>query len=1074
NGCTNSSTTDIVVNPLPVVNAGTYGPVCIDGASITLAGTPAGGTFSGPGVSGTSFDPASAGAGTHTITYNYTDGNGCANSATTSIVVNALPIVNATSNGPVCNGADLQLTDSSPNAVAWTWEGPNGFSDTTQNPMIPGVSMLANGQYFVTVIDNNGCSNDGGVNVVVNPTPSLNVISNSPVCSGNDLTLGEIAGDAVSWSWSGPNGQASTLQQPIFSNVTELDAGTYTVTITDVNGCTDSTSTDIVVHSLPIVDAGTYNPVCIDGGIFTLQGTPAGGVFTGVGVVGSTFDPAQAGVGVHTIIYDYTDINGCSAQASTNVTVNALPIVTISAVGPVCYDEAPVLLSGNPVGGTFAGAGVSGNFFYPSVAGVGTQTITYKYKDSNGCFAQATMDIVVNSLPIADAGAPDTVRCNKPNVLLDGSLSSKGNMFSYQWTTNIGNIVSGGTTLNPIVNAGGVYVLNVTNIVTGCNAVDSVVIVDRTLAPIAKSALPDTLTCDRAELNLDATASSQGSYFDYQWTTVDGLIVSGETSLEPTVNRPGTYVLEVTNTRTGCNALTDVKVFQDIVQPSADAGADQKLTCFASDVVLLGSAYGANGIYDFEWVTTDGHIVSGEHSLNPLVDSAGSYTLKVIDKVNGCVNTDDVDIVSDIQTPEVVSYPPSELNCLISEVVISAQSSNATLDFTWTTDDGEIKTGANTSTPLVTEPGTYTFVATDVANGCTATNSITVSENVQVPVADAGDNQFLNCDVNQMAIGGVDNGNYPNYTFSWLTSDGSFVTAQDVPNPVINEEGVYMVHVVDTENGCTADDTLTVIKTPGIVDMQLDLSLPSCRGTGGVISVDSVLGGTAPYVYSFNDGQSFGTIDEIGNLEPGTYGVVVQDGYGCEYNTTVTLPTPQAPEILVEPNVEIELGDSTMLEVFTDVLPEHLDTVMWNPINTLSCTDCLSPYASPMATTLYQVWVVDDLGCRASANITVNVVDPDVFIPNIFAPGSGDDRNNHFSIFANPEKIDKILELRIFDRWGTMVYEGIDLPPNNPSFGWDGTYHGRKMDPAVFVYSTKVRWINGKEKVFKGDITLIR
>jgi len=97
-----------------------------------------------------------------------------------------------------------------------------------------------------------------------------------------------------------------------------------------------------------------------------------------------------------------------------------------------------------------------------------------------------------------------------------------------------------------------------------------------------------------------------------------------------------------------------------------------------------------------------------------------------------------------------------------------------------------------------------------------------------------------------------------------------------------------------------------------------------------------------------------------------------------------------------------------------------------------------------------------------------------VYMPNIFAPGSGDDRNNQFTIFGNPDKIERVLELRVFDRWGTMVYEGKDFPANSPTYGWDGTFKGVEMNSAVFVYSTKVRWINGKEKVFKGDITLIR
>src|SRR5437762_9952354 len=101
--------------------------------------------------------------------------------------------------------------------------------------------------------------------------------------------------------------------------------------------------------------------MCINASAVSLNGTPVGGTFSGTGVVGNNFDPSTSGAGTFVITYSYTDANGCSATANTSVTVNPLPVVTISPVAGMCINAASVTLNGTPVGGTFTGTGVSGN-----------------------------------------------------------------------------------------------------------------------------------------------------------------------------------------------------------------------------------------------------------------------------------------------------------------------------------------------------------------------------------------------------------------------------------------------------------------------------------------------------------------------------------------------------------------------------------------------------------------------------------------------------------------------------------------------------------------------------------------
>jgi hypothetical protein len=176
----------------------------------------------------------------------------------------------------------------------------------------------------------------------------------------------------------------------------------YRIRVVSDNPATVGTDNglDIVINANPTVTQAPFNDVCYDAGVFTLTGgSPAGGVYSGIGIqgMGTTFDPTALGQGTTNLTYTYTDGNGCSSSDSDSITVNPLPIVSIAPYSDVCStDPAFTLSGGTPSNGTFSGPGVAAGIFDPVIAGAGVHTITYTFTDANGCVGTANETITVD------------------------------------------------------------------------------------------------------------------------------------------------------------------------------------------------------------------------------------------------------------------------------------------------------------------------------------------------------------------------------------------------------------------------------------------------------------------------------------------------------------------------------------------------------------------------------------------------------------------------------------------------------------------------------------------------------
>jgi hypothetical protein len=413
-GCESPGTqVDVLVHPLPVVSLGSYSAVCDNAASFSLSGgSPSGGAYSGTGVSSGSFDPATAGAGTASITYTYTDGNGCTDNANSSILVNAKTAASLSSLSALCaNASSITLSNGTPTGGVYSG---TGVSSGSFDPSSAGVGTHTI-KYVYT--DGNSCMDSTTTTQQVDSVTTVTVAGLNNIChNASSLTLSN--GTPAGGVYSG-TGVSSGSFDPTTAGV-----GTHTIkyVYTNAFSCMDSSSTSITVDSVTTVSMSSLANLCANAGTISLtNASPAGGVYSGTGVSGGNFNPVTAGAGVHTIKYVFTNGYSCMDSTTTSITVDSVTMASMTSLSNVCVNTPAFTLSnGSPTGGVYSGAGVSSGSFDPSVSGVGTHIVQYRYTNAYSCMDSTSVNQTVDSLTPMSFTLPLNNCLNSPDITLNG------------------------------------------------------------------------------------------------------------------------------------------------------------------------------------------------------------------------------------------------------------------------------------------------------------------------------------------------------------------------------------------------------------------------------------------------------------------------------------------------------------------------------------------------------------------------------------------------------------------------------------------------------------------------------
>jgi hypothetical protein len=849
NGCTSTSTTQ-VQNDAAAPNALIANPAIltcvtlqtiIDGSASTQGAT-YDFTWSGPGIlsGGNTPNPTVNQPGVYTLNIVNT-ANGCTDTETITVnqdivAPNALAgpdgLINCTFPTGVIGSA------ANPGGAGFTlqWTTPNG--NIVGSNSGPTAVVDQAGTYTLLITNtSNGCTdtdvvlvNDDFVPPAVDagPTFELNCIQTTYVMQATGST-----GANFSYLWSTTNGNilsgANTL------NPTVNDDGTYTLLITNTtNGCTSTDQVAITVDAAvpvatiatPPILTCTLTSLNLNATGTTMSPTityswtaSGGGNITGGN---TTLNPAIDAPGTYTLLV--TDASNSCTKTQTivvqenivNPVVNAGPDNTLTCAITNLPLQATIVSSSSPnisyvwsaaAGGTILNGG---NTSSPTIGSAGTYTVVVT-DAINGCTHTDQLVIGSNTTPpTALIANPATLTCALTATQLNALASSQGASFTYAWTTQDGNIVSGNTGLQPLVDDPGTYNLLITNTQNGCTQTAAIVVPQDIVPPTAEAGNTVGLDCDTQTNALNGTGTSTGANMSYTWSTQDGQIISGANTLQPQIGDPGTYVLTVLNTTNGCVTTDNVLVTEDVNPPMFTIGNPQLLTCVLTNTNVVGTGTGFGPAPSFTWSTSNGNIVNGGTTLSANVDAPGTYMLTIVNTQNGCSDTEQVVVQENIAAPPLTTLPVGPLTCSVLQRTLTANTAAQAL-LQWSTLNGNIVSGANTPNPIVNQPGLYSVTATLPLNGCTTVSSVPLLQELNIPTGLDFTLDPPLCDgtLGYLVVTQINGGIGP---FEYSIDGGTtFFPASDIDDLLPGE--TYDLVIRDV-NGCLVDETVPVPVPP--------------------------------------------------------------------------------------------------------------------------------------------------------------------------------------------------------------------------------------------------------------------
>lgn len=940
-----------------------------------------------------------------------------------------------------CKNTNATISINADTSGSVLWKGPNGFSSTNKN-----VQVSESGWYKLDITTKDGCTGVDSIFVSKNINiPDISVSTEDTItCSKKNVSLiGNTNTINSTYEWRLNNFTIGNTKE-----LTVQDSGTYQLIITSSNGCSSEKSVRIYKKvDVPFLQVKNDTINCLRKNIRLTFNSPDAVLTTWSGPNGFTsMDsfPTITQPGDYNLIIQ--DKNGCSNASKLNIAIDTTsPNAIITTDTLTCnrlFTIPNIVVNSQVIDFSWI---VNGNVFSklknPSL--IQTGNIKVEITSANGCKSIIDHFIYENKTkPIATLSA-DTIKCNSAayiNASLDPQTSR------YQW---LGPNGYQSNTKQSNVNESGWYLL-IQTAYNGCIGIDSIFVIQKDVLPDIY-AKEDTITCNKKSITLQAGSATNNVM--YEWTGPNGFQSKIAT---PTVQDSGLYTLKVIDAN-GCIATKKIYIAKNGQAPEAFiVGLDSILNCNNPSLLLNYST--TPDKHTFVWKGPN-NFSSNDKEIN--ITQQGIYQLELTNEF-GC-KTIVTKIITEDKSKPIFTTANDSITCLRDTITLTLNHNESTTSYLWSSINNFTSTEKN---PIITKGGNYKILLTK-NNGCKDSSIITIIESIDKPLLSLmGDT--INCKHATVDINATSD--ITTRKTTWSGPDG-FQSSD--PKITIDKGGLYACTVINILNGCETLEIIEIIEDSArIRNLGLELRDDHCSQSTGSICFCKIEGGTAPYSYSIDSGLTFQAINEFNKLKSGIYHLIVRDAKDCIYKISNIIQGTNGIQIATNNSLNIDVGASAVLSFNATRPAADIVSIQWIPSDQLSCSDCPNPTLTATKDQLIQLKVIDVDGCESvtTIQIKVNTKNDDIYLPNTFSANQ-DQLNDYFYPKSAKEK--NVRTLKIYNRWGELIFENNNFKTNDEKAGWNGTFRGVAAITGVYLFLMEYE-SEGKIIQLTGDITLIR
>ncbi|MEO8413668.1 MAG: PKD domain-containing protein [Ginsengibacter sp.] len=1012
--------------------------------------------------------------------------NGCADTLVVPKYIHVKPPIAKFTYTTTCGQAGhVVFTDASIGADTWKWDFDDGSYSTAQNPVH---DYTVSGVYTVqlTVTNNTtGCAYTkiDVVNVlkeIADFTSNVTAVcKNTPVIFN---TLNSIPANIGSYTWRFGDGTTVTGTSNSISH-SYKGSGSFNVTLVlnIKNGCKDSIVKPLAIQvDGPSAVFRTVNPgACENTAVTFIDSSYPNSTHAIVqwqwnwgdgltqNINGPVVQHTYTAPGSYSVSLKVTDHNGCTDSIRhLNTVVISKPVATFKGDTLSCTSH-PVALTNLSTGPKLTylwnfGDGATSSQLNPvhTYNTEGSYTVSLSINDQYGCsdFISKT-----NYVRIADARADFSVSDTVGNCppLVVNFTNTATNYSSIIWNFGDGSTSSSFSPSHFYATPGTFHAVLTVKGPGGCTDQKSVQI--RVKGPTGSFAYTNISGCKPLQTNFKATTAPHTSFV---WDFSDGTtLVTPDSIVSHSFKTAGAYLPKMILVDaqgckvpvTGKDSIKVFEVFASFTNPIATL-------CDSGRIAFTNTSSGNDIVTDFLWDfgdKTTSVLPNPEHNYA----DTGLYVAKLfVTSKNGC--TDSVTMLSPVKivnSPKISigGSPGACTPALLTFTGIISVPDTSSLRWKWDFANGNVSTLQNPPAQIFLNTGTYSVhaVATN-SSGCNDT-VIKVVEAYPIPDLQPTNDTTL-CKGKSLVLQARDA-----QTYSW--SPALYLSCANCAGPVARPDTTIQYFVTGkSDKGCLSRDSVFIdVKFPNTVHVSgLDTL---CRGS----FVQLVASGAEVYSWSPSIGLNNTSIASP-IASPGSttiYKVTGSDTKGC-FTSKASIPIKVFPVPVVTVGVDKTINVGQFLTI-TPEISTDVTNISWTPSTGIIARDYPGITVKPQQSIEYTIEVSNAGGCKALDRISVYVTcdNTNVFMPNTFSP-NGDGINDIF--YPRGSGVFAVKNLRIFNRWGEVIFERANFNANDASRGWDGTYKGNKLSPDSFVFMLEVVCSNNQSLVFKGNVALIR